>query len=511
MKISKRMKYTFLSGALFSIPAHLFALTNVLQNYDNISQTPEGVGTGITSGRWVLELSRRFHEKYGINYNMPMLNGLLTLLLLIGAACLIMEILDVKSLVLCCAFAGVFSCFPTVTSNLFFMYTAHYNAFAVFLAVLMVWLFRCCPKKLWGIIGAAICCAVSLGIYQAYFPMAACLFVILLIKESLQKNAEWKKLLIHAFSDFGMLVLGAAVYYVVLQGLLKYYGLELSGYQGINNMGHLTLTGLPGLLKRTWLEIVRLPFADYYGISSTVIIRTVFALLAVFTLLVVGYLLAVERPKALLTVSCLVLLMVFPLAVNGITIMCPESGIYTLMVYGAVFLFVLPVMLTDMLLERHAGKISCWAKKALPALLLVASLQYIWLSNGNYMAAYYNTEQSKDYLSSMLTQARMTKGFRAELPWAFIGNVSDETFKNPWQDTGKFIYGGNGATGEKPLVNFYSRKSWFWHYMGYDMQLVDNDMLRRLKRNPRIKEMPCYPDYGSIRIYRDMVVVKLSD
>lgn len=52
MKLTeKRFKYTFLTSMLVGLAAHLFALTNVLQNYDNISQTPTGVGTGITSGR----------------------------------------------------------------------------------------------------------------------------------------------------------------------------------------------------------------------------------------------------------------------------------------------------------------------------------------------------------------------------------------------------------------------------------------------------------------------------
>ena len=50
MKLTeKRFKYTFFTSIFVGLAAHLFALTNVLQNYDNISQTPVGVGTGVTS------------------------------------------------------------------------------------------------------------------------------------------------------------------------------------------------------------------------------------------------------------------------------------------------------------------------------------------------------------------------------------------------------------------------------------------------------------------------------
>ena len=80
MKLTeKRFKYTFFTSIFVGLAAHLFALTNVLQNYDNISQTPVGVGTGVTSGRWVIELLSQLHIKYGVNYNIPMGNGLIAI------------------------------------------------------------------------------------------------------------------------------------------------------------------------------------------------------------------------------------------------------------------------------------------------------------------------------------------------------------------------------------------------------------------------------------------------
>lgn len=138
----KRFKYTFLTSMLVGLAAHLFALTNVLRNYDNISQTPTGVGTGITSGRWVIELLPQLHMKYGVNYNIPMVNRLLALFLLSVSACLIIDVLDIQSVPLCCVFAGVFISFPVVTSSMFFMYVVEYNILAAFLAILAVWLAR---------------------------------------------------------------------------------------------------------------------------------------------------------------------------------------------------------------------------------------------------------------------------------------------------------------------------------------------------------------------------------
>lgn len=516
MKIStKRFAYTFLTCIIVGLAAHLFALTNVLHNYDNISQTPSGVGTGVTSGRWVLQILIELHDKYGINYNIPMVNGLLAILLLAVSACMIVEILDIQSVILCCAFAGVFISFPVVTSSMFFMFVVEYNAFAVLLAITTVWLSR--RYHLAGCVGGAVCCAISLGIYQAYLPMTASLFVILLLKEVLSGKSDWKTVLCRGVKDFLTMVLGFLVYYGCMKLMLMKYSAQLSDYQGINNMGNISLQRLPGILKRAWMDIAKMPWIDYYGVSSTVGIRMALVVLGVISLILMSYLLRIKKAKRSILLECIVLCLILPLALNGITIMCSESEIYTLMVFGVVFIFLVPVMLMDLVYqnvkekEEHSfGKLHIYGRNVVAALLVFVTVQYIWLSNGNYMAMYYNTEQTKAYVSSMLTQVRMTEGFDTSLEWAFIGKVSDETFHNRWQDIEKFHYGGNGVTQEKPLVNYYSRKSWFRHYMGYEVPFADSEKVKELKKDPYVKNMPCYPNYGSIAIYKNMVVIKLS-
>ena len=68
---------------------------------------------------------------------------------------------------------------------------------------------------------------------------------------------------------------------------LAKHGAELSDYQGINNMGNISLRSLPGLLKRAVGDIVKMPFIDYYGISSTVVVRIAIVILAIISF--VGY------------------------------------------------------------------------------------------------------------------------------------------------------------------------------------------------------------------------------
>ena len=42
------------SAFVVGVFSHCFALVNPIHNYDNILQHPQGVGAGVTSGRWML-------------------------------------------------------------------------------------------------------------------------------------------------------------------------------------------------------------------------------------------------------------------------------------------------------------------------------------------------------------------------------------------------------------------------------------------------------------------------
>ena len=86
------LKSTFVIGVI----THLFALTNVLHNYDSVGLQPYGYGTGLESGRWLLSLlAWRAIDWFG-QYNLPMINGLLMVLLLSVAAALFVSVYGLR-------------------------------------------------------------------------------------------------------------------------------------------------------------------------------------------------------------------------------------------------------------------------------------------------------------------------------------------------------------------------------------------------------------------------------
>ena len=102
MKISNSARITLRAAILTGLASHLFALTNVLQNHDNIAVL-NGYGAGVTSGRWFLNILGDFIGRVWGNYNLPFFNGLLCILLLSVSAAVIIERFHITDLRLCAA------------------------------------------------------------------------------------------------------------------------------------------------------------------------------------------------------------------------------------------------------------------------------------------------------------------------------------------------------------------------------------------------------------------------
>lgn len=174
-----RDRRTQLSAAAFVLTAlacYLYVLVGNINNYDNIVCTPEGYGTGLRSGRWMLTLLGDTVGHAMGNFNLPLFNGLLGLVFL-GLACqFLWRALHLQKPWQCAVLTAITAAWPAAASAMLFSFTVHYYLFAVLLAAVAVWM---ADRSGWGwLVGAALTLACSIGVYQAYFPLAAALFVL---------------------------------------------------------------------------------------------------------------------------------------------------------------------------------------------------------------------------------------------------------------------------------------------------------------------------------------------
>lgn len=507
--LKKRIKQPAYSAAIiafiFGIAVHLYGLVNTMHNHDDINNQPSGFGTGVESGRWLLTMLGKYFQEATGNYDLTLLNGVIYIAFLAVSIGFVVATFKLKSRKLGALVGMVFVVFPTATCTLLFRYTAPYYGLSILMAVLAVWVIG--RTKL-AFLLSAVLTALSLGIYQAYLPLTASLFVLLLLKQTLEEDLNAFAMIKRGIYYCGTMVAGLVIYYIVLQLSLDYYGKELLDYQGISSMGKLPLSDLFGLINTAISAYGDLISKDYYTLAQTNWLRTSYLLIYVIFAAILVVCCVCKKRQLSTLISVMLLCLALLVAGNLIVIMCPNSDIRTLMIYSMVIVPWAPMLLIEILppCPKPVRKAMNLTRKILTVVVLVVILSYSYLTQVNYSAQYFANRQVENYMNALVAQVRMTEGFDTQKEWAFLGYAHDPLFNNKWMYTQ--VYTDN--TNSKFMLNSYSRPSWLKYYFGYTVPVASNDRIAELRAMEEVKNMPVWPNAGSIKIIDDTIVIKFQ-
>lgn len=555
--ISRRSRVTFTATFAAGLLAHMYMLANKLPNYDELTFGTEGIGVTVSSGRWGLEVLHQLSTLLvGGSYSLPWFSGLLAIVFMALAACYVVKFLDIRQDVLCVLTGSLLVVFPAFTCAMFFMFTARYYAFALFVLAwglyqsdrLLEMADRERKKEIngWGkflFLGLASgigCIMASASIFQAYYPFAAGLCVIKLIQMCLREDAgQYGKVFRKAWIYLGILAAGVALYIVSAKIAASLAGEALSGYRGMNNMGVIRAEQIPWMVKEVYKSVLLLFTGDFYQVNPTVLLRILLAASCVATVVLAAtQMLPGCRKKEglLMTGELAVLTLILPFCMNGIIVMQPDSWFYTLMEYGVIVAFLCPLAVLSVVLEKNcakgmaedretleetaaadtaaAGRVSYRRIHQVADVVITFSLLacvgiYIWFDNGNYVTMDFAYRSAESYFTSMLTQVRMTEGYTDETPVYVLGwdsEIADESFAaNPELDV--FHMAGKNNS----LVRAWNWYAFLETYLNYRQFDWDEAQINALWSSPEAEAMPCYPDEGSIARLGDGIVIKISE
>ena len=511
-RLPATVKTAYFSAIIVGLMTHLYQFTNKLYNYDELANGPAGYGTGAESGRWFLKLTGDYMAaKFG-NYSLPLLNGLLSLFLLAVSAALVTDLFAVQGKLAAAAIGGFMVSFTPVVCMFFFMYSSVFYSVGIFFGVLAAWLAVRFPKKLlWNLVSVVLL-ACSLGMYQAYFADAACIFVITLVLECAfcKKHQDWKAVLLTAFRYLFVLVAALMLYLILNRYFLAHWGLELGNYQGMNAMGQLSMGELFGALKRCYSDMISLVNGHVMYLAPTHLLRRCFLLIYLVLGISVVSLFFLDRGSWVKKGFMVFGFLLLPVAFFLVYLMSPAGWSYTLMGYSAVFLPVLFVAWVDQFCRNVRAKV--WYQAALSwaaGLIAVAMvLMYVWFGNGCYMALEYTKYHDLAYFETMVTQIKSLEGYTDETPVAFVGSeITDET-----HNMGSMLGGTFGLDGKiESNINAYSRAHIMTKFLGFAPVFCGYEETVELMEQEEVKEMSCYPDYGSMKVVDGVVVIKLSE
>lgn len=498
-----------ITALVCGVIAHSFALFNSIHNYDDILQQPTGYGAGITLGRWLLTLLGDFFTKFlGLGYNLPMVNGLIFLLLIALSAAFLVNLLKIRNRWSAALIGCLMATFPTVCAAMVFRYVAPYFGLSLFLAVLAAW----CADR-WGKAGlplSALCIACSMGIYQAYVPVSIGLFLLLLVKLSLQENAKLPVLVRRGFYYCGCLALGVALYFVGLKICLAAYpNATLDTYQSVNTMGQISLSRLPSLIRKAWGNAVFFPLKNHYCLTPTKFLQIVWLLVFLEIACLSVYVLYTRKVKLLQGMFFCLMGLLFPIGVNFIEIMCPDSIVYTLMVYALVLFACVPLLLLEYIpKERSVGKRRF--SSALGILLAIVIFYNGYYSNVNYSALYFSNRQVENFVAGLVNRMQGAEDYTPDKKWVFSGKVHDSRFYDIWHEVP--FYGGIvGCSANGLLGAVYSRTVWFQAYLGVETPYATEQEKAMVEADPRFQKMPVWPSEGSVQVIDDYIVVKFPE
>lgn len=509
-KIKREWKLAFATSIVLGLLIHMPVLLSDIPNHDGLDSMYFDQNM-ITSGRWFLTVACGFSSYF----TLPWLIGLLGLAFLGCAAAAVCELLEVRNnwaVVLC---SGLLVAFPALSSTFAYVFTLDGYMLALLLAVLAV-LFT--KKYQYGFVPGAVCLAFSLGTYQAYLAVAMILsvFAIMMLfadteaENGEKKGAAWKRKLIPALRYLYMGALGAALYYVILQVLLKVQGKELAGYQGINGM----VSG--GAAGGGLLAAVGNMYRDFVGftIGGNVLFQNIFSLAACLVLLLAvlfaGIHLAVAR-KWWKNPVCFVIIgvavVIFPIVTNIILVISPNVTYHLLMRYQWVLYLIGAVALVSNLKTGDKRNFLQWAA-CLSAFVLIFC--YGVTDNIAYSNLQKKYEKTYAYCTRLLDRIEQTEGYYQGIPIAMIGVVGEEQY--PVTDlTGEVTSNMIGMSGDYLLYTGKNYSAFMQHYLGATLNILPADAMAEMYYSEAYTAMDTFPGADSIRIIDGVMYVKTEN
>lgn len=505
-KISDNFKIAFVSSIIFGLIAHIYMFTNKLPNYDDMALN--GFGATFRLGRWFLWVLGSIAYHFDFVYSLPLVNGLISIVLLAISAGMITGLLKVENKIAIVIISGILVVFPSWTATFFFMFTAPYYAIAVFLMTLSVYFY---DRYNYGYLLSVICIALSLGIYQAYLPFGATLYVVLLIIELYNLDADWIKIFKKAVKSLVTLIAGVAIYYLIMKISLAVTNQQLADYRGTGQMGSISLRLIPQMISNMFTYGLGVAVNNNLEISYNLLLKLGYCILyvvdAVVVIISVKYFI---KKKEITKVGVfLTLIIAFFVSVNSIFIMCPaDDAIYVLMTYAYTFLIILPICMVDRLLskpETNQKRVVIGMEYGVIGITFLMILTYCHFANAQYLSIQLSFEQAKSFCTTLVTQIKSAEGYSDDMLIALIESDSTIEDKTLYRNDVMEVFDISGR--DKVLAETYSREYLISYYCGFSPEYISADELPKEITDA----MPVYPADGSIQVIDNVVVVKLNE
>lgn len=515
-KLNKKEYYIpFIAAVVIGLLTHMFMFVNKFPNSDAMTNFYFDQNM-VTSGRWFLTVVCGISSYYDLNW----IIGILSVFYLGIASVFISEFFEVRSMVGRVGISALLVTFPAVTATFAYLYTADGYMLAFLLSILAAYVTK---RYKWGFIPGAVLLALAIGSYQAYLAATVLLCLLFLIRMCLT-NAKLKEIWAKAWRFLCMGISGGVLYYVCLKICLSLQGKELDSYQGISEMGKVSIQTLPHMFYDAYYDFAA------FAVKGNIFISNGFSLVCVVLLIMVVcatalfcYLKTGAYKKWYNTLLILAFVALLPFGTNIIFFMSSEVTFHLLMRMQWIIYPIYAVVLLDIwsnsdfgykesdetMHKRHGKKYNLPLILSCVGTLTIFGLAYQFLLMDNI--AYFNMneryEKTYAYCLRLIDRIEQTPGYEPGMPIAMIG-VVDES-KYPITDiTGDVTSNISGSTGDILIYKGEQYAAFMQHYMNVTINPIVGDQIVEIYNSPEYREMDSFPAENSIRIVDGIMYIK---
>lgn len=514
MKIWKdfvgKAKLPFAATFIIGFLTHFYMLANNYPNWDSVTSYVSG-GYYLHVGRWFMSPV----SKISTVYQMPAVNGVLALVYIALAMVLLIDMFDIRSRAVVIAICGITATFPVVASSMSWVYLVDGFMASFLLAVLAVWLTKKFGVK--GLLPGGLVLCFSLGIYQAYASVALALIILILLLETI--SCDVRKVLQHTALYAGMTALGAVLYLVFLKIYLSKSGIQLSNYQGVSDLGNMSIIGMlkniPGTY-RPFLSEIR--HGSEFSLTKLKLMATL--VLIAITGVMCLYLLVKKKAgrgeKAFAFAYCLLLVLVLPPACNLAMLISNATSYSMVMKMSYLIILWSPLVLIERIAPVDLGK---YAKAGyLVKGIVLLSVAYIMF--GNYLednVAYLNTELRYEKAYGLCNRIALRIENLPEYNANQVSNVyislvergPGEASAGNTSLTDFYVSDISGTNGSVILMNEQAYVQFLNEHLGFHLAMADDDLKEIILSSEEYEKMDVWPAESSVAMIKDTIVIKI--
>lgn len=462
----------------------------------------------LSEGRWMMALimwiQERFIGKETAGSTYAILGFFITGITLI----LIFDILEIRSWFARIALLIVTLASPSVLSSFGYMNSVGYCYAGILFCTLSAVFIHYAVDTLeykYTLLGALFF-ACGLATYQCYFSITTSLLILFLLKSVFLNENDNKNIILvilkKGITELGALLLGLVTYLVVLGASLEVFNVRLSNYDDINKFGATSVWGYFQRVLSAYSEFFSFnrdrsytfyPFRWKGWWASAIFVFIASLALIIFSLI------KAKKWKELVTV--LVLVILFPLAVNFDFILYPINYIHGIHVYSSVYIFYC-IYLFISSFKGMGPKFEGGILLLGTIWILAIGILYYRYDALCYTQLELNQEATINELNRLVMRIESTEGYKKEYPIAFVGSeynmpnvsynilsTSDNIITNPYTC----------------VISRYSWESFMNLWINYypEVVMLSDEEIEYYTSMDR----PKYPDDGSVFIDDAMVIV----